>query len=71
MRILVTLSSPLIGLQVVPMVETDNIPHTHTHRVDLFSCPHPHSELLGMAEMCEGVGDGAEGVVEDRDEGSE
>lgn len=50
----VTLSSPLISLQVVPVVERDNIPRT-----------------LCMVEMCEGVGDGAEVVVEDRGEGSE
>lgn len=45
----------------------DNIPHT----VDLFPCLHAHADGLGMAEMCEGVGDGAEVVVEDREEGSE
>lgn len=57
------------------MVEKDNIPHTsthtHTQSGPISPSPSTYTEGLGMAEMCEGVGDGAEVVVEDREEGSE
>lgn len=44
--------------------------HTLTQSGPVFLSPSP-LRGAGMAEMCEGVGDGAKVVGEDRDEGSE
>ena len=72
----VTLSSPLIGLQVVPVVVRgphSSHQHTHTHTQWTYLPVSIHilrGRVYGR-DVWGVVGDGAEVVVEDREEGSE